>query len=379
MIHGSRPACDEKPVQSIVSVLKMHVLAITNIYPSAKAPDSGVFVEQQVKGLRAAGVDIDVLIVNRRERGRSCYLTLFNEVQSKVREVRPDIVHSMYGGVMADIVTRAVNDRSTVVTFHGSDLLGDRSAGRIMQLMANYGVRASWRAARRATGIVAVSEIVGSALPDNIDRSKVRIIPCGIDLERFRPLDRAACRRQLGWTSNKFYVLFGGNGGNPIKRFHLAQAAVHELSALGVAAEIRQLQGLENRIVPLWINASDVVLLTSFHEGSPTIVKEALACGVPVVSVDVGDVRERILGIKGCYIATPDPSDLAAKLRLVVSSGKRISSHNIQELTLETVAAKLKRFYSDLLPNERHAYRTKLSQSSSYHRSRAPISGADPL
>jgi glycosyltransferase involved in cell wall biosynthesis len=114
-------------------------------------------------------------------------------------------------------------------------------------------------------------------------------------------------------------------------------------------------------MVPLWINASDVLLLTSFHEGSPTVVKEALACGVPVVSVDVGDVRERIQGVKGCYIATPDPNDLAAKLRLVFSTGQRISSHNIQEVSLESVAVKLKRFYSDLLINDLHGRRRNIA------------------
>jgi glycosyltransferase involved in cell wall biosynthesis len=92
------------------------------------------------------------------------------------------------------------------------------------------------------------------------------------------------------------------------------------------------------------------VLLTSLHEGSPNVVKEALACDVPVVSVDVGDVRERLEGIDGCYLASPDPMDLAAKLSLIHSGKRRIAGRiNIQELSLEAIAFQLKRLYDDLV------------------------------
>jgi teichuronic acid biosynthesis glycosyltransferase TuaC len=102
--------------------------------------------------------------------------------------------------------------------------------------------------------------------------------------------------------------------------------------------------------VPVWLNASDVVLLTSLHEGSPNIVKEALACNIPVVSVDVGDVRERIQGIEGCYLVDPEPGDLAAKLQMVHAGSRRVVSRiKIQELSLERVALQLKKFYSEVL------------------------------
>jgi teichuronic acid biosynthesis glycosyltransferase TuaC len=93
-----------------------------------------------------------------------------------------------------------------------------------------------------------------------------------------------------------------------------------------------------------------VVLLTSLHEGSPNIVKEALACNIPVVSVDVGDVRERIQGIEGCYLAVPEPGDLAAKLQMVQAGSRRVVSRiKMQELSLKRVALQLKEFYSEVL------------------------------
>jgi glycosyltransferase involved in cell wall biosynthesis len=102
--------------------------------------------------------------------------------------------------------------------------------------------------------------------------------------------------------------------------------------------------------VPVWFNASDVALLTSSHEGSPNVVKEALACDLPIVSVEVGDVLERIGGIDGCYIAAPNPEDLASKLSLAYFRGRRIAGRvSVQDLSLERVARRLKSFYQQIV------------------------------
>jgi glycosyltransferase involved in cell wall biosynthesis len=106
--------------------------------------------------------------------------------------------------------------------------------------------------------------------------------------------------------------------------------------------------------VPIWLNASDVVLLTSLHEGSPNIIKEALACDLPVVSVDVGDVCERINGIEGCHIAMPDPDDIRVKLGLVRARGRRIAGRErMQALSLEQTALYLGSFYHEVVESHR--------------------------
>src|SRR5205823_3231175 len=160
----------------------------------------------------------------------------------------------------------------------------------------------------------------------DIPPSKIRIIPNGIDLERFKPLDQNTCRNRLGWRADRFNVLFPTNsGGDPRKRPELARAAAEAAERSGFNVEMHDLRGVPHGQVPIWLNASDAVLLTSLHEGSPNIIKEALACNVPVVSVDVGDVRERIQGIDGCYIAYADASDLASKLQLVRAGFRRVA------------------------------------------------------
>lgn len=328
----------------------MRILAVTNMYPKPKIPWHGIFIEQQIKGLRSLGVEVDIVFLDRLQEGMRVYRVAGEKVRSKIEEFKPDLIHIMYGGVMADHVTKAVNSLPTVVTFHGSDLLGENLSGLWRKLISRYGIYASWRAARRANGIVVVSKILQEALPKFIDKSKVRVIPCGIDLERFKILDRQLCCEKLGWDFNYFNILFNGNSDNPVKRPHLARNVVNALDRFGINAKLHEMRSVPNHLVPIWLNASDVILLTSLHEGSPTIIKEAIACNLPVVSVEVGDVRERTEGIEGCHIALPDVKDLSGKLALVFGNRTRIDGRSkVEDLSLENVARRLISFYEDFL------------------------------
>jgi len=324
----------------------MRILAVTNIYPTFERPAAGTFVEQQIKGLKLIGLNVHLIFVDRAERGMRAYLGLGQKLRAMVAEFNPDIVHVMYGGVMADIVTRSSQSHPTVVSFCGSDLLGEACSGIPRKFIAGYGVLASHRVAKRAAGIVVKSKILQDALPANVNREKVRVIPNGVNLELFRPLDRSACRHALGWNGNGFHVLFPADAANPIKRFDLARASIEMAKRNGIPMEIHQLEGVVHNEVPVWLNASDVALLTSSHEGSPNVVKEALACDLPVVSVDVGDVRERVQDIEGCYMAAPEPRDLATKLSLVYSGTRRVAGRTkMGELSLERIALELKKLY----------------------------------
>jgi glycosyltransferase involved in cell wall biosynthesis len=327
----------------------MRILAITNMYPTARAVHLGTFVEQQVESLRRIGLMVDVLFVDRVHDGMGVYLGLRRQLRARIDSFRPDIVHVMYGGIMADLVTGTVRERPTLVTFHGTDLLGEQLSGFVRNRIAGYGVRASWRSARRASGIVVVAKHLRDALPRDVDLQKVKIIPCGIDLARFRPLDRDACRHRLGWAADRFHVLFPSNAGNPVKRPELARAAIDAAVRLGIPAEIHYLRGVSNAEVPVWINASDVLLLTSLHEGSPTIVKEALACHLPVVAVNVGDVADQIREVEGCSLAAAEAGDLACKMLDVHVRGRRLSiAARVQDLSLERIALRLRHFYFEL-------------------------------
>jgi glycosyltransferase involved in cell wall biosynthesis len=328
----------------------MNVLAVTNMYPTRAHPGAGTFVKQQIDGLRNAGVNVSVLFVDRLRDGMKAYMRVPALVRQALVDARPDLVHVMYGGVLAELVTRVAHDRPSIVTYHGSDLLGGRLSSLGKRSLAAFGVTASHRAARRAAGIVVVSEVLRDKLLPRRYAAPIRVIPCGIDLNRFAPMDKAACRRELGWCEERFHVLFNAGGGDPVKRPDLARAAVARAVELGIPAELHEMSGVSNDDVPAWINASDVLVLTSLHEGSPTIVKESLACNVPVVSVEVGDVRERIAGLTGCHLALAEPGDLAAKLRLVHGRRDGIDTRSSMScLSFENTAARVAAFYHDVL------------------------------
>src|SRR5262245_20244460 len=113
----------------------------------------------------------------------------------------------------------------------------------IQRLAAYAGVLCSRRAARRANGVIAVSAGLKKALPPDVESKRIKIIPCGIDLERFRPLDQGQCQRQLGWDRRTFHILFSTRG-DAVKRPDLTADSVRALWNLGVPAEMHEMRGI---------------------------------------------------------------------------------------------------------------------------------------
>lgn len=331
------------------SLLPLRILAVTNILPAPDAPHLGRFIEQQIKALERIGLDIDVLYVNRREDGMRIYASLPALLRKSVRRTKPHLVHVMYGGIMSQITRYAIRDRPVIVTFHGSDLLGQPFERPLRRLFAASGVLASRQAAKKCDGIVVVAEHLLERLPQNIPRSRIQVIPCGIDLELFKPLDRKYCRKQLGWDQDAFHILFQATG-DPVKRPELASAAVECLREQGVKVELHYLRGVEYEQVPVWLNASDALLVTSHHEGSPTIVKESLACNLPIVSVPVGDIPRMIQGVEGCYLSASDALELAAKLQKVRMHTAGIAGcTRVDDISADHCADRLVQFYRQVV------------------------------
>lgn len=324
----------------------LRILAVTNCYPTVEHPAQGTFIEQQVKSLRAVGMTVTVLTADRTKLGYRAYANLGARVRAEASGQQVDLVHVMYGGVMAQAVLLGSRAHPTVVSFCGSDLLGENLPGLLRRIAVAIGVRCSRRAAWQADGVVVKSKNLRNALPARVDRNRVRIIPNGVDMDRFRPMNPVACRQQLGWRPDRFHVLFPANSGSPVKRFWLAEAAANRAAASGVPVELHRLQGVQHADVPVWLNASDCVILTSEHEGSPNIVKEALACNRPVVSVDVGDVADRIAGLRGCHLSAPDAESLGRCLGLIHRTPETLDSREqMKGLSLDSVALNVVAFY----------------------------------
>ncbi len=300
----------------------IRVLMITSAWPTPGQPRTTHFIKRQADFLRAAGVQLDVFQFHG-EKKVSRYVRAWVRARRQLDPARYDLVHAQFGpsGLLA-----LPKRLPLVVTFRGSDLLGIVSdvdgrytwMGRIQQ-------RLSRLVARRADAVIVVSEHMKRWLPPSVDAA---VIPSGLDLELFRPMPRDAARHALKLSLDRRYVLFVGNPRQARKRHDLARRAVDVLNR-SCPAELTTAWGVPHTDMPLYMNACDVLICASSQEGSPNMVKEALACELPVVSVPVGDVALRLGGIDGCELCADDrPETLAAALARVLRRNSRINSRD---------------------------------------------------
>jgi teichuronic acid biosynthesis glycosyltransferase TuaC len=268
------------------------VLFVTNMYPDDEHPGSGAFVRQQAEHLRQAGHLIDVLHI-QSSSSRLKYLTSPADVFARTRTRAYDVVHAHYGlsGFPALFRYRT----PLVITLHGSDALIGRIQPLISKMVCSF-----------ADAVIVVSKGICARIAGEI-------IPCGIDLQVFRPHDRQAARARLGLPPQGKLVLFPFDPLRKLKRYELAQAAVATVGDPNL--QLLSVCGKRNEDMPWYYSAADAMILCSKSEGSPTSVKEALACNLPVVSTDVGDVREIMDGIDGCEICSDSAESLGQGLK----------------------------------------------------------------
>lgn len=307
----------------------MRVLVLTAMYPSQKNPTSGTFVQEQVESLRREGADVEVMAFEGARSFRN-YLRAGTALRRHLRTNDYDVIHAHYG--LVGLPARMQTKCPIVLTYHGSDILGEvgprgyTAAGRLKVVLC------------KLLGLLVDERIVvASALRNRMWPSTV--IPMGVDMDMFQPADRLESRRQLGLREDRRYVLFVASPSNACKRYDIATAAIASLGDTEPPVELLPVHGVSHDLVPAYMNAGDALILTSDHEASPCVIKEALACNLPIVAVDVGDVRERLAGVDGCHIADRNAEALAEKLTLALAAGRStVGREKVREVSLEVTA-----------------------------------------
>jgi glycosyltransferase involved in cell wall biosynthesis len=172
------------------------------------------------------------------------------------------------------------------------------------------------------------------------------VIPCGIDLDAFRPVARNEARQKLGLPTDKRLILFAGDHWRPEKRFDLLEAALPLVQRELPDTELILLTKQAHGVVPLYMSACDVLVLTSALEGSPMVIKEAMACNLPIVSVRVGDVPQVIGSTPGCALAEREPADIADKLVQALRKLRRTDGRaRISHLSHDRIARRVLEVY----------------------------------
>ena len=303
----------------------MRILIVASYNKGRFAP----FITEQAEALSKNGAEIDYFGVVGK--GLAGYLKNIRSLKQKIEDFQPDIVHAHYGlsGLLANLQRKV----PVVTTYHGSDI-NDSKVLRLSKIAMRL---SAWNI------FVSKKNVEMSGLT-----GKYSLLPCGIDTDNFAVKEMAEARKELGWKMDGQYVLFAGAFDNAVKNAPLAQAAV----ALLPGVDLVEMKGFSRQQVASLFYAADVFLMTSKSEGSPQVVKEALYCGCPIVSVDVGDVAEVTEGILDCYIAKPVAEDLAQKLRLVLASPLRTQGRSVilaKGMDNKTVAKKLINIYKVIL------------------------------
>jgi glycosyltransferase involved in cell wall biosynthesis len=182
----------------------------------------------------------------------------------------------------------------------------------------------------------------------NLSPKNLYVIPNGVDFDKFKPIKKSVALKEIGWDITKKHILFGANPNRYEKNYILAISAFELLNIEN--AVLHSLNDVPNEKMVYYLNASNVVLLTSLWEGSPNVIKEAMACNIPIVSTDVGDVRDVIGKTKGCYVTSFKQEDVAEKIQLALDYNYKTKGRNdIQHLESGLIAKKIIELYQSVL------------------------------
>jgi glycosyltransferase involved in cell wall biosynthesis len=293
----------------------MRVLVVTNMYPTAARPHYGIFVEEHVRSLRDVGIETRTFFTDTT-RTRASYATSLPALARALRQTEWDVVHAqhMYSVFQVVLARRLARVRAPLMlTFHEGEAHldpgeQDPDADALKKLVYSKALKRT--ALRLADHVVSVEErlpkLVGFDGP-------FEVIPPGVDIDLFRPIDRAEARSRLGLEVEGPLVLFPANPSRRLEKgAELFEQALHLVSP---RPHVVYGGKIPRQDMPLYMNAADVVVQASRFEASPMVVKEAMACGRPIVSTDVGDVRWMFGDLPGHVVANRTAAELADAIR----------------------------------------------------------------
>lgn len=318
------------------------------VQASGKRGQLAPWVQRQVRALAELGVDTETFFYRDRRSLRGI-LSGGKGLRAAAKACGADLVHVHYGALQAFIAV-LFSPVPVVVSYCGSDVMGNYDSAGTPTLSGRLSVLLSRLAGLRARRTLAKSDQLRNRLWGARVRQTCEVIPNGVDLSTFRWMPREEARAELGWGSEPV-VLYMRRTGAWVKDPDLARATFEVVHQLMPTATLYEVENEPPDRMPFFLNAADVLLLTSRHEGSSNLVKEALACNLPVVSTNCGDTRDRLQGVRHSYVVEGrKPSDLAAHVVEILRAGVRSDgSAHLADLEDARIAARVKAFYDSAL------------------------------
>lgn len=274
-------------------------------------------VDNQKQSLVKKGIDIDTFVINGG--GIKGYLKSIFRLRRFIRNNKYDIVHAHYS--LSGIVAAFSGHKNVIVSLMGSDVKENKK-NSLMKLFSKY----FWK------GTIVKSERMKSHL--GVD--KTYIIPNGVDFDKFYNRGQVESLKRLGWNPNKKHILFPANPNRPEKDFNKAEHIFKLIKDNN--SELHTIIDVPNNEMPYYYSAADLVLFTSKREGSPNVIKEAMACCCPIVTTNVGDVETTIKDTIHCSISN-NTETLTNSVRKLLTSKVNTNGREIISFLDESIIA----------------------------------------
>lgn len=314
-----------------------HQLKVLFVSSGNKTGHAVPVILNQAESLISEGVNLDFYLV--QGKGYWGYLKNLLSLKSKIRDFKPDIIHA-HG--LASLLTVFLPRNKVIISLLGSEL----NENPIILYFIKFLSKFYWK------GIIVKSKDMYEKLGIK-NNSKISIIPNGVDLQRMRIMKKNEAREKLNWNINDKTILFLADPNRKSKNYKLAKDAISLIN--DECVNLQLVYNIPKNDVFWYLNATDVLLSTSLWEGSPNVIKEAMACNCPVVSTDVGDVKWLLGDIDGHYVVDFDAQEIANKINQAVDfsikNRRTKGRQRLIDLGLDNrdVAIKIKDLYHKLI------------------------------
>lgn len=289
-------------------------------------------VKNQGESLKQNGIDLYYFTI--KGKGINGYLKNIPILKKYLKNYNYDIIHAHYS--LSAIVATLSGAKPLVVSLMGSDIYRYGISKKVIK----YFNKSKWDKTIVKTDNMKKYLNINDAI----------VIPNGVDLNKFEFIQRENAINFTGFEKSKKHILFMSNPDRPEKNFNLAQQACDLLNDKNI--DLHTIYNIPHDKIPYYYYSADLLLFTSLSEGSPNVIKEAMACNLPIVSTDVGDVKEIIGDTEGCFICSYDPKDVADKIKIALDYGKRTNGREqIIKLGLDSdsIAKKIIKVYEEVV------------------------------
>jgi len=291
-------------------------------------------IDAQAASLLARGINLSLYPI--RNGGSRGYIQSYRHLKTYLRQNQFDIVHGHYS--YSAIIAALAHNGKTICSLMGSDIFEDP---RWIRLITTFFNKFVWHKT------IVKSDAMKKRIEDAV------ILPNGVDFEVFKPIDRSVAYQFTRFEKEKFNIIFiAENIEAKVKNYKLAREAINIINATNI--ELHPISGVKQKDLVYYYNAADLYLMTSLTEGSPNVIKEAMACNCPIVSTDVGDVKDLVSSTDGCYITSHNPNDVADNIRKAMEFNSRTNGReNIRHLDSKHIADEMIKLYHEVIQENR--------------------------